>query len=1053
MEENTFLMRWSRFFITRYRISILIIIAVIIGGLWGVVNNQKQDFPPIPLNVVFVSATYPGASPADVEQELIIPIEQSASSVDGVDYTQSWSRNSYGWVEIFLKDTNDTEKLTTKISDELNKLHLPQNSTIETVDIEAMGPSVAFGLVGNNGQDSEELLKYADKVKARLQTATNEIKEIEISPSNEFQVQIILDSEELTKRGLSYDAVKGMIQSQLVSLPGGSVKTEEGQIESITVKAPVQNINDLRNISLGTVNLSDIAAVERKSTDSDTIHFVGYVKEGIPYAKESVYLMAYKTENGDVIRISDALHAEVENIKKDGILPDDVDIVTGYDIAPFVSDQIGSLLNNAYIGLIVILIVLLFFINLRTAITVAIAIPLVFLIGLFTLHALDYSLNILTLFAMILTLGILVDNSIVIAEGMVHELEKGATKKAAALASVKKLGPAVLAATLTTLVAFIPFASIQGIMGDFLKYIPYTIMIIVAASFFVSISITPLVGRWLLKEETAEQRKEKKIRNWQKILILPAVVFYGQRTIDWLNSKYRGLMSKIYRKWQLKLTVILATAAMLGISFGYFAPMLKFEQMPSKDGDTMQVNVAFPAGTPFGYKKEVFQKVENELVQLPYFKTFYSFDNMIMALFEQPVDRSDGMTIWEIVDEYQRKLAAVRANIKEGVVITPQAVSYGPPLDQFEIVVNFLGTDKTTLINAANDLEEFLKDKDGIEEIKNGPRESLVPTIDVNLSQKKLSDLGVNSMAAGGTINAIFNQQEIGSIVVRDDGVSDDVMLEFSEKSTDSIDDLRNLIIPSATRGIAKLSDVAEVDKVENPEGTARKENKRVATVSVDLKDGVDSKALDAEIKSYLTEDKLKELGLPKDGVTYGGEYAAFESDYSNLQIVFILAMLAVYLILVYQFYSYFQPALIMCAIPLALIGVFPGLLLVGSTLNMISGLGVIALVGIVVNDAIVFISTYNRYRTERPEDTFDERLVRTGYTRFKPIFSTSITTIGGILPLTLMDPFWTGLGTSIIAGLVFSTIGTLIAIPVLYSSALTLRNKFKHKKNSAITE
>lgn len=246
-----------------------------------------------------------------------------------------------------------------------------------------------------------------------------------------------------------------------------------------------------------------------------------------------------------------------------------------------------------------------------------------------------------------------------------------------------------------------------------------------------------------------------------------------------------------------------------------------------------------------------------------------------------------------------------------------------------------------------------------------------------------------------------------------------------------------------------KLSDVSDITQVEKPNSIKRLENKRVATVSVELKENADQAALDAEIKDYLTEDKLVALGLEKDGVTYGGEFSAFESDYSSLQIVFLLAMLAVYLILVYQFNSYFQPALIMFAVPLALIGVFPGLLLIGSSLNMISGLGVIALVGIVVNDAIVFISTFNRYKEEHPDDNMYQRLVRTGYTRFKPIFSTSITTIGGILPLTLTDPFWTGLGTSVISGLIFSTIGTLIAIPVLYSIFCSVRYKFSRKKES----
>jgi len=487
----------------------------------------------------------------------------------------------------------------------------------------------------------------------------------------------------------------------------------------------------------------------------------------------------------------------------------------------------------------------------------------------------------------------------------------------------------------------------------------------------------------------------------------------------------------------------------MAVSFGYFAPRLEFEQFPSKDGDNIQVDVSFPAGTPFKEKKEVFVKVQDKLVQLPHFQSFYTFGNIIWATFTQPIDREDNMTIFEIEEQYDQKLDEVRAEISEDIVITPQASSYGPPLDQFDIVVNFLGTDKEALTKAVDDLELFLQNKEGIEEIQNGPRQLLVPAIEVNLNQDKLAKKGVNSLAAASTINAIFAPQNIGSMIIREDGLSDEVIINFSTESTDSVDDLKNLLVPSNTGGLVKLSEVADIDQVENPVSTRRLKNKRVATVSLALTEGTDRAAFDKEIKDYLSEEKLLSLGLPKDGVSYGGEFSAFETDFSNLQIVFVLAILAVYLILVWQFYSYMQPALIMVAIPLALIGVFPGLLLVGSTLNMISGLGVIALIGIVVNDAIVLIATYNRYKEEHPEDNTLERLVRAGHTRFKPIFSTSITTIGGILPLTILDPFWTGLGTSIIAGLVFSTIGTLIAMPMLYSIIVSAYKKIARRKSS----
>lgn len=1050
LNGESFLRRWSRFFVTRYRISILILIAIVIAGLWGAYNNQRQDFPVIPLNFAIVTATYPGASPEDVEQEVLVPIEQAAANLKGVDYIRSSASNSFGTVEVVFEDVNKTDENTTKFSDELGKLRLPDEVETDILTFDATGPVLALGLVGTNGKTTADLLPYAEEVRSRLENSSSEISRVEISPSNEFEVQVVLEADKMQEAGLSFDVVKTTLQSQIIGLPGGTVEDADGRRQAITITAPVQTLENLENVQLGRVKLADIAAIKRVPKQGETIHYIGYTKDGQAFAKESVYFLVYKKDDGDIIRIAEAVMAEVGEIKANGTLPDDVDLVKGYDASPYVQDQIDSLLNNGYLGLIIILIVLLFFINLRTAVVVALVIPIVFLITFFALAVLGYSLNILTLFAMILTLGILVDNAIVIAEGMVHELEKGASKKRAALTAVKKLGPAVTAATLTTFVVFIPFARIGGLMGEFLKYIPYTIMIVIAASYFVAISITPLMGRWFLKEQTYEERRKRRLKGWHKLLILPLIVFYGQRVIDRLSFGYRNLMKYIFQSWKRKIIVIIVIIILIGISFGYYAPKLTFEQFPSKDSTAMQVNFTFPAGTPHDEQKDVFLKAMDELVQVDYFENFYFFHGVVYATFTDPVYRTDETTIYDLEDDLDERLDTVRTEISEDIQITPIVVSYGPPEEEYDLIVEFTDNDRDDLDRAADDLTAWLQEKDSVSEIYNGPKENLVSSIDVDLDQPRLNEKQVNSMVAAGTVNAVFAPQTIGSLAVREDGVSDDLVLEFSETSTDSVEDLQKLYVPTLAGRVVQLEEVADINQVSNPVNFQRLDGERVAKISVKLKEGADRAALDQEMRDYLSASKLEELGLSKDGVTYGGEFAAFESDFSKLQIVFLLAVIAVYLILVYQFYSYIQPALIIFAIPLALIGVFPGLLLVGSTLNMMSGLGVIALVGIVVNDAIVLIATYNRYRQEHPDESNSDVLVRTGFTRFKPIFSTSITTIGGILPLTIRDPFWTGLGTSIIAGLIFSTVGTLIAIPVLYSIWCSMMSKLKFKRQKA---
>ncbi|MFH0852824.1 MAG: efflux RND transporter permease subunit [bacterium] len=1045
MNLSTLLSKWSKFFMDRYRVTILIIIAILLGGFWGISNNQRQDFPAIPTNFIFVQAIYPGASSADVEREVVIPIEQAVNGIDGVGSIRSTAANNYAFLSIEMESVPKTLKAASEINEEITKTTLPDGVEADVQILEPVGPAVAYGLIGANGETTNDLLALVDKIKPRLESASNEIDYIEVVPENEFQVVIKLDGAKLAQVGLSFDIVKQTIQSQITSLPGGQVETADGKRQQINIQAPSQSLDKLKSIAFGPVTLNDLAEITRQPKDDESIHYGGFVKDGEAFSREAVYLMAYKKDDGDIIRIVDATDQAIEEIKADGLLPEGVDIVSLYDSSPYIEDQISSLVQNGYIGLILILIVLLFFINFRTSLVVALIIPLAFLVTLFILYIIGFSLNILTLFALILTLGILIDNAIVIAEGIVHEIDHGAKRYQAALTAIKKFGPAVTAATITTVIVFIPFASIGGIMGEFLKYIPYTIMIMLVVSYFLAITITPLFGRLIMREETKEQRAQKKLRSWEKALVLPAIVHYGQNSLNWIRSKYGKFMNSVINSGWKKLWVLIVVTLLLATSFSVFAPMLKFEQFPTNDGANIQVDLDFPTGTPFAVKKDVFVRVQNEALTLPYFQNFYVFGNQIYLTFVEPADRTDDTKIFDIEDEYKQRVAKVKEEIDPEIGIKIQAASYGPPESSSDIVVEFVSTDSEVLKKSADDLIAFLNDQENILEIENGLEELSQPSVRVALDQDKIQAGGVNSLAAAGTVNAVFAEQKIGSFVTREDGVSDELSLAFSDASTDSVDDLRGLIVPTLTGRTVQLSDIANVEEVELLIEVSRLNSKRVATVNVKLSEDAPDTAraeLDTAVKDYLNEDKLKELGLQSDGVVYGGLYASFQDDYSNLQIVFLLALIFVYLVLVNQFNSFMQPALILFTVPLAMIGVFPGLKIVGSSLNMISGLGVIALVGVVVNDAIVFIDSLNRYRRELPEATWREVIVRTGHSRFKPIFSTSITTIGGILPLTIIDPFWRGLGTAIISGLVFSTIGTLIAIPTLY--AIFKRDKKK---------
>lgn len=1029
--SRSFLERWSRFFIERYKVTILLIVAIIIGGVWGIQQNQKQDFPSIPTNYIVVTAQYIGASSADVEQQVIIPVEQAVTGVDGVKNIRSSATENFGSIFVEMDDVLGTPDAAIEIENLITKTSIPAEVETDVEVIDPVGPSVVFAMV-DGGKTKEELLDFSQAVKTRLEGSSTDIKRVDIAPENDFEVQVLLDADEMAVRGIAQAQVRAAIQSFVTELPGGSVKTDDGRTKSVNVVAPVESLDELASLPIGAATLSDIAEIQRVPSGSDALTLAGFVRDGQPLSQDSVYFLVYKTDDGDVIRVSESVMAEVEEIQQDGVLPEGTDLVTLYDSSPFIQDQIEDLSQNGLIGLLVILIVLLFFINLRTSLVVALIIPVAFLVTFFTLWLIGFSINILTLFAMILTLGILVDNAIVIAEGIVHNMRKlGLEKVTAILKTVREIGPAITAATVTTIIAFIPFASIGGIIGEFMKFIPFTIIIMLAASYVLAVTITPVFGKWILK---GGDQTPTPLRKWQKWLVIPVIVRWGQCVIDSVTARYSVVMRRIYDSRVSRVVILVVTGLLIVGSIGFFGSTLEYEQFPTDDGNLIQVSVDLPTGTPFEEYESYFEDVNAEMIELPYFESLYTFQGVVYAQFTQPADRADKMTIFEITDQLNERLSPLRETLPEGGEIEAKFASYGPPEGDYDVIIELRDNDLTALGTAADDLVTFVGTQENVEEVVNSQVEDMVPSVKVTFDDDALKGLAVDPMIAQATINATFSESTVGSIVTRADGVSDDIVLAFGDSAKDTLDDLRGLLVPSATRGVVELSDVANVEEMQSLNAISRLNQKRVASVYVDLTEDGDKAVVETAIKDYLTEDKLEQLGLEADGVEYGGIAASQAEDFENLTIVFLLAIIFVYLVLVYQFNSFGQPFLIMFTVPIALIGVFPGLHIVGSSLNMISGLGVIALVGVVVNDAIVFFDYMNRYRRENPELPISEILVKTGEARFKPIFSTSITTIGGVLPITLADPFWTGLGTSIIAGLIFSTAGTLVAIPVLMS-------------------
>lgn len=1078
-QNLNFFAKWAKFFIEKYKITIIFLITLGVLGIWGTYNNQRQDFPSITINYAFISAVYPGASPETIANEAIKPIERAIKDQPEIKSIRSSASPNFGMIIVELNtfDKEKIEKLNSDFSNIIDGLTLPEEvETQVSSESSAAGPSLVY-VLSSDTLPFNDILDQAPRVKDYLEQASDEIKEVQLMPDADFEVRVVFDADKLKSRSLNVVTVKQIITSYLSVLPGGSVKdTGSKTKKQITIQNPTSSLEDIKNIPLPTGGvITDIADVFRQPSTEDVIAMAGFLKdEKGTYDDETIYLMFIKQDDGDIINMKKDVDVALDKIYDEDVISDAYNIDLVLDSSKEVQLEIDSLLRNGIIGLIAIILVFMFFIDIRIGIVVGIIIPFAFLATLFVLNQIGFTLNVLTLFAMILTLGILVDNAIVIAEGVVHRMNKYKESKAqAAIGAIHDLGPAVTSATATTIVVFIPAANMGGIMGEFMKYIPLTIIVMMFVSYFLAISITPLLSRWILKQETENERSKRQVSGWRKILILPYLVLMGQRFLNNVVKLYGKIMKDIYKSKFKKILVIAITILMLAGSLGIAASgKIPGSQFPITDSPRFAISTEFPPGTPFETQKDIMTDLFKESSQVPYFEGAYLYEN-INVIITEPTKRSKDKktTVFTIVEDLDKKIQYIRDKAPQGSHITVDAQSYGPPSSGYDVILEVKDEDPVILKKAIEDIDAFVRAKGEtddytIERISNELSDELVPSVDITFKKDKLKEYGISPLTTSLIVNSVFSKSEIGKVSIRKDGVQDNIVLLFNNGSKGSIDKLKEMMIPTAAASaqpsapgsptapaLVRLDDIADVSLIDKAQSIHFIDSERSVSYSIDLDIPKDNKSgavqkFETELKDYLSPEKLDELGLGKESIGYGGFASEFQTDMSKLQFVFLIAILAVYLILVFQFGSYIQPVLILFAIPLAFIGVFPGLLLTKSSIDMISGLGIIALVGIVVNDAIVFVDYFNRQVKKHPEQSLAETLVYTGKVRFKPIFSTSVTTIAGILPLAIREPFWTGLGTAVVAGLIFSTAGNLIVLPILLYGVRKVHVYAKKVKN-----
>nr|WP_321403710.1 efflux RND transporter permease subunit [uncultured Desulfobacter sp.] len=1040
----------------------LVMVFLIVAGMFTAIHMKREMFPQFSLDMISISVEYPGASPEDVEEGICIKIEEQLKSLENIKTMYSTAVEGHAAVTLELDAGTD---ITEKLNEVRTEIDLIDSFPTEAedpvvVEIKNNEPAIYVAVYGDVG---ERILKQtADKIRDDL-VDFEEISLAELMGVREYEISVEISEENLRKFSLSFDDVVGAVGTGSLELPGGLIKTSGGEF-LVRAKGKRYTGAEYEQIPLVTradgtvVRLGDVARVVDGFEDQDLqSRFNG---------QPAAMVVVKRTSSQDTIAISNRVLSYIDDVQDD--LPKGVHIGHWYNIADMVQERIDLLLKNGIQGILLVFVVLALFLDLGLAFWVASGIPITFMGAFLFLEYIGASVNMLSLFGFIMTLGILVDDAIILGENVYTHYAAGKTPKQAVMAAMEQVGAPVVMAVATTIVAFAPLMFITGIMGKFIAVMPQSVICILVISLLEAFFILPAHLEGTLSRPTAADRRPK----IYKILFfwihwLKTDIFYIHGVVR--NRMERGLNRVIYDYYLPLLryciknryfTLVLGVGCLI-ISIGLIAGgHVPYTFFPKTDSDWMLSEIVYPLGTPFSTTQNTIKQIEAGAFKLnDYFRDrVEDHKDILVNTFSLVgvIPRRDwkegvagghcGIAWIEIVPAAMRpeilasevvtKWREFTGNILGAEQSTFTVIGGGPGGNPIEIRLH--GSELAQMEAAAQALKEEIASYPGTFDITDDFRPG---------KMEKQVYIRPGAKALGVTMADIatqLRQAYYGDEVLKIQRGKDDikVMVRYSKQERETESSIDRLRIRTQDNREIPLNQVARIETQRGYAAIKRVDRHRVITVTSDLDEDV---ANARNIVKDLSENFLPDMIKRFPGVDYDLEGQAKRSKESmeSLMKGFIVAAMIIFLLLASQFSSYSQPLIIMTAIPFGLIGAILGHLIMGLDITMISIFGIVALSGVVVNDSLILIDFIN---VEVAKGTkVLEAVVKSGETRFRPVILTSFTTVAGLAPLltetSFQAKFLIPMAVSISFGLVAATVLTLVFVPALY---VVLRELFQ---------
>lgn len=993
----------------------LLMLVLIGGGLFTMYTIQKEVFPEFQLDFVEVSVAYPGASPAEVEQGVLQPVEEAVRGIQGIKEIVSQADEGSGDVSIELVAGTERMKAFQDIDQAINRIRtFPDDIERPEVSLRSRQRDVLqIGIYGD--ADIWTLRQIAERLRTIL-LSNPEITQVELNNVPDFETRVEIPRNNLQKYSLTLGQVANIIQQSSNDVPAGAVQTQSGEI-LLRMQERKQWAEEFGNITIvsspsgAKVSLKDIATI------TDGFEETGF--HGQFNQSNYVELQIFRIGDQSPLEIAEV----VENILKDYQLPPGVNFRTDSNRAADYEERLSLLTENGILAIVIVLIILTLFLEYRLAFWVMIGMTISFIGGMIVLPLIGVSINMISMFGFLVVLGIVVDDAIVVGENVYEYRQKGLSPMKAAIAGTKDVSLPVTFSIVTTIIAFVPLLFMPGETGKFWQPLPAVVIVILAVSLLEALFILPShLGH--LKKEKNKNKWVLKLEGWQKR--------FAQSFDKFVEKRYRPMLDICLKYRYITLSIAVALLLIVG-GYGYSGHMGMI-MMPEVAADEIEAGVRLPVGTTPDQAAKVAHDIseatqrmfeEHNLYEVAEgIKTNVRGQNFIdVEIVMLPPDQRD-ITAAEVIALWRDNIGDI-----EGVDQITFEAERGPGGARQAISIDLSHSNIDVLEKAStafvNQMQAFSNTRDVTDNYNKGKTQynfKLLP---------QGRNLGLTSDEVGRQVRDAF----FGALAMRQlrgmDEIEVRVKLPLHERK--DIKNLENFLIRTPDGVEVPLMDVVEIEEKEAFTNINRRDGRRVVNVGMDVEPANSVNRVIAKVQ----EETLPQLRADFPGITWSfeGSQADMRESTSVLQAGFVIAMLLIYVLLAVAFSSYVQPLIVMFAIPFGIVGAVIGHILLGYDLSLVSLMGVIALSGVVVNDSLIMIDYANKRRKEG--NPIYKSIHEAGLRRFRPIILTTMTTFGGLAPIILETSsqafYLIPMAISLGFGIVFATTIILVIVPCLY--------------------